>query len=210
MKKLILLVISLVILGGCTVEYNATLTKDDVIENVLINGTEYNVPTTAYIDDQGASETNEKIPGVEYYDIVNSNNSVKFKYTFPYDKYHLSRAVNYCYDNVTINEIKENSYFLYTSIKNACLNYYEDLEEIEINLNISSDFKVTKNNADMVNNNTYTWVINRNNYNNKSIELYYDLIEKDNKENRFNLLIIFASFIVLGAILTFIVKRGKK
>ncbi len=217
MKNKVLLLISLFLLSGCTAEYNAYLTKQTVSEDTIVFGlTNDNFPITAYINDQGASEDNEKIPDIEYYDIMQNPDYTEYKYDFPYENYLNGTGVNYCYKNVSIAQIADNNYKLSTNNFNSCIDYYEELTEIKINLKFSDDFNITSNNADEVNNNTYTWLINRTNYNNKSIEVNYSLKETKEvskekaKGNNFNIFIILGSFIILGVVLTIVIKKQNK
>ena len=62
-------------LSGCTVEYNVTINEKTVSEEIVINDFKVETfPTPAFIDEQGASETIEKVEGVEYYNINYQNN----------------------------------------------------------------------------------------------------------------------------------------
>lgn len=215
MKKILILIISIFILSGCTVEYNATITKDNVLENIVLNGNkEDDFPVPAYITDQGPSLTDQKVEGIEYYEVNYGENLRNFKYKFPFERYKDSRGINYCYKNVSINEINENSYRLSTNNYNSCIDYYQEIENLTINLHFADDFKITNHNADEVKGNTYTWLINRQNYDNKTIEITYSLAEttKEEYENnkKINFLVIVSCFGILIIVLTVVIKFKNK
>lgn len=179
MKKIIFLIAITLFLTGCSVEYNVTI--DEVIqESVSINeNIDWNAP--AFIDEQGASETNEKIEGLEYYDIENNGFSTTYKYDFTFNNYSRSRAINTCLKSVSLSEIN-NEYLLNTSGYFSCMDYYTEIEDIKINLTFGDNYIITANNADVVNNNILTWNINRNNYTDKYIQVRFKDKEAEQEE----------------------------
>lgn len=218
MKKILLLIITILLLSGCTVEYNVNFTKDLASENIILNGvTDEIFPVEAYINEQGSSEEPIEIEGVEYYDITKNANSINLNYNFPIDRYTESTGVNTCYKNVSINKMNDGTYNLMTNNYNSCINYYPELEQITINLNFTNDFNITRNNADKVNGNTYTWIIDRNNYANKGMEISY-ILKEDGEEqeptnkidSKYNVLIILGSFLVLSIIIGIVIKVKNK
>ena len=214
MKKKFGLLLTLLFLSGCTVEYNANITRENVTEmatiDEVINET---YPVTAYINDQGPSETNDKTPGIDYYEIVANNNTMMFKYTFPFNRYLEGTGVNYCYKEVNMKKLEQNQYKITTSNYNSCIDFYNEIDQIKINLTFANEFTITNHNADQVNNHTYTWLINRANYQNKAIEITYSINEETSAQEKVNLpkwLIILSSFLLLGIILTIVIKFKNK
>lgn len=217
MKKIFLLIIAILLLSGCTVEYNVNFTKDLASEKVIMNGVTYETfPVEAYKNDQGASEDAIEIEGIEYYDITNTTNSTDFTYDFPLARYGESNGANMCYKNVSVIKMDDNNYNMFTSNYNSCINYYPELEQITINLKFTNDFNITENNADKVENNTYTWIIDRNNYDNKNIEISYSFKEENGEEStnktdsKNNILIILGSFGVLIVVLIIVLNIKNK
>lgn len=217
MKKGFLLIIAILLLSGCTVEYNVNFTKNSANELVILNNvTDEVFPVEAYYNEQGASETPIEIEGIEYYDITKSANATNLTYNFPIDRYPESKGANLCYKNVSINKMNDGSFNLLTTKYNSCIDYYPELEQIIINLKFTNDFNITRNNADKVDGNTYTWIIDRNNYNNKGIELSYAFKEEaeeeqiNEKSSKYNILIILGSFLVLGVIIAIVIKLKNK
>jgi len=177
MKKIILLVVITLFMTGCSVEYNVSI--DDVVnEEILINDyLDRNVP--AFIDEQGASESNEIVEGVEYYDLQYNGVLTSYKYDFSFNDYSKSRAANTCLESVKLNKFN-NQYILNTSSYYSCMDYYTDIENIDINISFNSNYVIVSHNADIENNNVLSWNINRSNYTNK----YIQVIFKDKNEEK--------------------------
>lgn len=217
MKKILCLLILLILLSGCSVQYNAFISKDTVNESIVTNGKENTLPIPAYFNEVGATDDNIKIEGVEYYDITENNNGKIIQYDFPFNRYVDSKALNTCYKSVKLTKMDDDSYIINTSSYNYCYEFY-DLEDITINLTFNpTDFIVTSSNADIVKDNTYTWQINENNYQNKYMQVIFKSvsseepdIKPDNpsepttppKENsKYTALIILGAFLSLGLII---------
>ena len=104
MKKIFLLSL-IFILTGCSIDYNLTLDEELATENIKINSQDfYTFPTPAYNNVQGSSETDEKIPGVEYYDMNFNTDYSTASYKFPLNNFKSSRAVNTCYKALTLSK----------------------------------------------------------------------------------------------------------
>lgn len=211
--KIVIILLGMFLLSGCTVEYNASITKNEVLENITINGlVNDDFPITAYINEQGASETDEKIPGLNYYEIIQNGDIRTLKFNFPFNHYRESRAINTCYKNIQIS-MTNNNYQITTDNFNSCLNFYNDIDQLNINLNFTNDFVVNKSNADQVNKNVYTWHINRENYQNKPIEISFTLTEKDSsttKNSPLNKIIILSSLLGFTIFLIMIIKMKNR
>ncbi len=103
-------------------------------------------------------------------------------------------GIQTCYKNFSIveNENKD-GVILSTSNKNLCFDTYDILEEIKIRL--KTNHEVENHNADEVVDGEYIWKINKNNYNNKSIQI--NLLNKTHKKFDFRLLILLGSAILV-------------
>ncbi len=110
---------------------------------------------------------------------------LEYLYTFDINQYKDSAAASICfrYFNFLTAESK---YILSTNNVVKCFDDYKKLESLTIEL--STNHKVVKHNADAVNGYTYYWNIDRTNYSDKSIyiELYKDKYEKgyNNEKNK--------------------------
>ena len=159
MKKIILFISLAFLLTGCTVEYNATFTKDFVEENIKTRGANYNTfPVASYITEQEASEENTKIEGVEYYTIQDNNDLKTFSYKFPWDRYKESRAINTCLKSSNITQMADGNFLLNTSSYFSCLDLYPTITDLTINLTFNPvDYEIISNNVDKESANTKSY-----------------------------------------------------
>ena len=88
------------------------------------------------------------------------------------------------------------------------MDLYEDFDNVEII--IESKYKVVKSNADKQDGNKQIWIINKDNYSNKPINIELDKTTTYNKKTNIKKYIILVIFIVL--IITYILlsKKEKK
>ena len=214
MKKILFILITCLLLTGCTVNYNLEINdnnfKETITGSVLNkeldtnNSTSINNYSFLLSEEQPSFYKNENI----FYNKTTNNTQegidFDFNYTFNENNFNNSRIINECFDN-HIYEYKDNKYYLVVSGKFNC-NYSETT-----NINITTDYNVTSNNAQKIKNNTYTWTIDENN---KDNIYFFITIDKTNKSN-FNLswntfktigLII---IILLSSICIYFVKKDK-
>ncbi len=220
MRKIILL-LSIIILSGCSVDYTLTIDDDTSLENIVANEENFNsefIP--AYYNDSGPSESvgNEDLnfenEDMEFYKINRQNNYVILKYSFPKTNFINSTATHQCLKNINLTTLSNGNQMLNTSNYFSCFNTYSNLDEININLNFSNNYEVINSNADLKNNNSLTWNINKNNYNNKFIQVEYKKKEEekepikeptnDTKPPQEKTSIL-TYILVIGAVLVFIV-----
>ncbi len=103
-------------------------------------------------------------------------------------------GLNTCYDHISIVENEnQDGMILSTSTKNLCFEIYDILEEITIHL--KTNHEVKNHNADEVVNGEYTWKINKNNYDNKSIQI--NLLNKTHEKRDLSLLILLGGAILI-------------
>lgn len=175
MKKILFLSICLLLLSGCQAEYNLYI-GNSISEDLIITATDnsennllktYKGTLTANIDDQISSESNEKIDGIEYYDIY-FDDGLNFKYNFSNSNYLKSSIVNTCYRYFNFVDDK-NTFTLSTTKEFLCFNLYPSLDNVKVNITTSS--KIEEHNADAVNGNIYTWILTKDSSDN-SIYMY--------------------------------------
>lgn len=177
-KRILSLIILLLLLTGCTCEYNLTidnnvykeeinLTGENNEENSNINN-KWKVPVDKDEYNKGGDpESNSYISG-DIYEYKVTGNILKFNYDFTKSTYPNSSAVSNCYDKLTVLNY-ENSTVISTSSKATCFDEYPLLTSITVNIKV--DKPVTSNNADNVNGNVYTWNITKDNHDNKPINI---------------------------------------
>lgn len=254
MKKKIILLSAIFILTGCDINYNLVIDEQNFKESITIVEEEPTKWNSSIVDGSNDTYKDEidwmlKYPihvsktanidpyddtmmtsGVKYYqkEKINSKEEygVSLNTTGHLQELNDFRSLNYCYEfaNIINNDYE---YIISTSFKNHCFETYLLLDKV--NINITTDMKVTSNNADHVRGNTYTWTITRGNYNNKSISLAMqsineykqdknkeeidDKIEKDNKkksqENDYIMYIFYGILLLIVVIGYFIIKKIK-
>ena len=200
MKYLKLLLLLLVFcLTGCDVTYNLTITDDEMIESVDF-----------WYDD---TKENEKIIdqylSVKHQAYFNMDTSVTNNYNqkkitddgkigmnleYGYDENNLEKSslIDKCYYKKSVSNT-DDEINIYTDGKVSCM-YMDDVKQFDsLTINIKTDLEVIENNADKVEDNTYTWVINEDNYQNHPIEIRL----KKGTSNKFNIWIVIIVLVVL-------------
>lgn len=213
MKKIICLLFILLLLTGCDVEYNLIIDDETFSEDI-----NFTIPNSADLKStinflkktKQPIYLNEKTNNSYDLKINKKNNyyNINYKYDFNKNNILLSNAINQCYKMVNL-DTSGKYYNLTTGGKFLCL--FRDQSQIIDNatINIKTDLKVVKHNADKVKDKTYTWKINSENYRNKPIEIK---IEKPNtiNENAHIYIFIILSIVIIGGILTYFILRKKK
>ena len=227
MKKIILIVL-LLLLTGCKVEYKINLNNNfDIEENINILSTteedknkieefSLNIPIDQKVDDYGAFEN--KVSTIEYYNYLKNKDMIIFKNKYnnnKYDKYIDSTLANLAYEYVSINKVDEKNLILSTSKEFLLFNNYNNLEEVKIT--ITTNYKVLSNNADIINNHDYTWVITKDNAYGKGIFLKVDtskedltFLEKLMRGDYLNIFTLSLLIAIIALIIYLLVKRRNK
>jgi len=190
MKKIILLIITIFILTGCSAEYeliyennyfNESLKLTSYKNESFINyvNTNYNrnyfINYKLQLGDMSETEYISKYGGVYNKKIINEENNYGIELGYNYDKkeeYINSSIVYNLFDNIYVNE----NIIRATNIKNI-FESYDSLKEIKIVF--STDKNVISTNCDEEKDGKYYWYINNNNYKQKDIKI--DLDENENK-----------------------------
>ena len=213
MGKRILLLISLVfILCGCTVNYNLEVNDNSLTE--VISG-------TVTKNESQMNENATDIPLI--YDLINNPQTAIFnddnqlyiknivdlgdnlEYTYSYEynnNFEKSKIINSCFENREVYET-DLVYHVKLSGKFYCL--YSD----SININVISNKKVVSNNANKVNNNIYTWVIDK--PDNVNIQLDISKTESFDKTKKHSNAFRIVSFIIFISlcVVTFFLYKNK-
>ena len=232
---------SFIVFTGCTVNYNIDI-DDKIKEEIYINETDNtkyesdiyggrfypgisykeqietmnNIPQFALTSDiPEIYDATQKVAGVTYFDteIISNSNSYGIKMSSEIKRSNMEtlRSVKYCYDQFMASS-KSGKFVIVTSGKNNCFETYPYLDQV--NVKVTSKYKVVKSNAMKIEKNTYIWNIDRNNYNNQSIYLELDLSSDLNKINNTSIYIILAiiivSILVIGGIIYLFVRHLTK
>lgn len=177
-NKIFLVLLILLLTTGCSCEYNLTINNNYYQENIIITAdnqneildlnNEWKIPVDKedynLVGDSSTSiNSNSKL-----YDYTVNNDTIAFKNNFNEQDYSNSSAISECYDRLSIIE-QNDATILSTSLKAKCFDSQPELNSIKVNINV--DRNVISSNADSHNENTYTWYIDKKNYNNKSINI---------------------------------------
>ena len=185
-KKIYILMMIIILTTGCTCRYDLTIDNNTYKETITLNAStneeindfnrKWAIPfdkNNFYSGDSNVDSSYAK----SIYKYKMNNNRLTFTHDFSKNDYIDSTAVNVCYKTLSISSYN-GSTIISTSNKVDCFGTYPGLTNIVVNITV--DKKVTNNNADRVSGNTYTWNINKNNAQNKGINLTF---VNDNNQN---------------------------
>lgn len=214
MKKAFVLLIMCLCLCGCAAEYNLTIEEDSFDEQVFINIPFTEIPKTAINNYKG-----------RYVPITTNSNEVKryinniskdengyveeYNYKHKFDTFSKSYFINNCYNDVNIKQTGD-LISIYTGKRFNCIVGDDGFFVEQVIVNLKTDFKVIKNNADEVSGNTYTWIFNESNYQNKPIEMEINtntVIKTFNKIVDVEVIIVLLILITLFIIVYMYIKR---
>ena len=195
MKKICFLIVSIMFLTGCNVEYTLNISEDSIYENVFIiseNDNESNVlgnylkPVEAFVNSPIYSESTEKVPGVEYYNFNKSINNgwynLNLNYIFNFEEYKNSNIINHSVSIFKFEE-KNNEYSLNTGARLKIFDSY-NINNLTIKITLDNEYEYISSNANSVFGNEYTWYITKNDYKTRPINLVFKLKEENtNPEN---------------------------
>lgn len=195
--KLIAILLSIIVLSGCSVNYTINIdessfnekisisdfiTATRTIEKITTSYQEY-YPTTI----EGVADLNSLIcESIEkcykkslalqsntgyIYNLENSNSLDNFV-----------KTTSWLFSNNTKSFLNdENNIIISTS---NGLKYFDLITDLtEINITLETDLNVVKNNADIVNGTSYTWVFTRENYLTKNIFINIEKKKEDNQDS---------------------------
>lgn len=190
MKRVLILIIIILLLTGCKVDYNLTLDDKLILkENITIFPTmdndlnelkdfKLNIPIDKEIDDYSVFK--EKIEGIEYYKKNKTDSSINFSYKYKrgdYYDYTESTLTNLAYDYISISKINDEELTLSSSKEFKLFKEYDTLEEVKIT--IETNYKVLSNNADEISRHKYTWYLTKDNAYGKGIYLKVNPSKED-------------------------------
>ncbi len=191
------LILMLLLLSGCTVNYNLDIEGNGIYKET-ITGT----VTNEELDNNNSTDINDfsynlnfatpliRDEGEYAKEIIDKKGYKEFSYSYVFDNnYDKSNIINTCFSGVLLSDDDEFYYYdFYGPFK--CL--YTD----KININVTSKYAVIENNADKVNKNTYTWIIDNEDDSDIHLVVSKDVLYQETKEKK-----IFTSFRIVGFII---------
>ena len=191
--KLISLLLLLFLVSGCSATYVLDIKSGEVNESLYINN--YDKETwdsykeriniaaggavaTNYLEDE--PEVNEKTEGINYYNIKRiehlDNVGVSYQNIFNKEEYKNSNII---FMNTSDFDYSYNADKIKINIKNIeAFKFHPDLKELTVKL--TTNHEVLNTNANEIKDNTYFWYLNKNNIEEKTIniELSSKIVEK--------------------------------
>ena len=181
MKK-VLIILSILLLSGCSINYNLEISSDSFIENIegTIPKNEFDTPDSEIADltiyNYIYTEQYAIMGGEQPYEkeLTEKGNEVNVKYSHAYKgDFKNSQIMNSCYENVLFKET-DDLYVIKLGGDFSC-----SLAN-KITVNITTDYTVVNNNANKVKGNTYTWKLEKG-----STDIEMDILKKK-KDNNFS------------------------
>ena len=184
MKKIVLFISFLFILSGCEAIYNIDVDNnfnesiyvypETEIEISKLKGTTYKHP--AFYDPNHSEDEMYSRTDIQRYNTIFSNNVYTANYQFSknYSKSNFAKTFTKRFGLVDDYLSK-----IYASDFSNLFGRYPGLKILKINIKISKN--IVGHNADSVNGNVYTWVINRSNY---KREIFINYINDDYKDKK--------------------------
>ena len=247
--RLLFILVSLIfVCNGCSVVYKATITEENIDERLTLTETSLKAYQNAFSYSTGSMDNFEKNRTYldkysrykvnEYIDkfYINKDNfdrdnylsgwSTKnelYEYSFGGGKKELSLKNNFFINNIIKDSIIINDNNIILHIDNIPNGLLDEIDDVTIT--IYTELSVISNNADTVENNSYTWKLDKNNYKTISLsmnierpkneQINEDNTKKDNinvkkKNTAFTLIIIIAMYIaIIIAVVNFFNKKKK-
>lgn len=212
--KIVLLIVILLSLTGCSFEYNMKIDTNTISEENIVyipNTDKNNIKLEVEkLVSKYTGPTNSL--GMYKQSVIEDNNNFGMSYKKNYDTlndYNNSLSFSICYDNYKLIKEKD-KIVISTSKRFNCFNKYSELDDVTIN--IDSSLEVESSNADEVNGNIYTWNINKSNADNKPINIVLkpNTEQKEKQRQLSVVLLVIAAFILLGIIVFLIRSKGKR
>lgn len=215
MKKILLLIICLFCLTGCTLNYEINFGYTMIEEhiNATMDGNIYEIASS--IDGDGFYLEKEivegNIPSIkgfkDFYTrkikVKNNSSVVDLDYIYKYDEYENSYLLTRCFEKTYVKNTDD---YLYVSLGGNFKCFKED----DIQIKVSSMYDVVKHNANKVEDNYYIWDIKLADEENK-VEFYIskEITEKENNKVSGWKIVIIILFGIIGLFI-FINKRKIK
>lgn len=165
MKKNILILIAVLFLTGCGLEYEISFDENEIKEKITatFNSDIYDVANSVdgdsfYIEKELVeNDVPALIDNKDYYnkviDVKDNKSTVKLKYSYSYDNFENSYLLDRCFENVYVNNTEE---YIYVSLGGNFNCFYED----DIQIKLSTKYKLTNHNANKIKDGYYIWNIN--------------------------------------------------
>ena len=210
--KFIILILIVFLFAGCSGDYNLKFNRDLTIEeeiDILIDNKDNSYENTHMLFEKAEIDPDK-------YDIMLKGDQVRIVYKEKYksfeDYYLNSKLYRVLFKDVELNRdntgmsINTESNLKLDDINNQNIVNSYDIDGLTINLTIP--FSVNENNADLVKDNTYTWVLNKKDTH-KNIRLVYDY--QNDKTSSIVLIVVIGviSFGIITYLVVYFLRNNK-
>ena len=224
--KCLILIFITFLMCGCTTSVNLEITDSEIRESVDITfyqnaiypkdiiKTSFRNYIPIYSRD-AIVDTNPDLPApdVTYYqkEETDLGNGYKFNYKYNFDitDYNNARTIREAFRSYNVSR---NGNIISLTTDDEGIIFFEDYPELEeVKINIKTDYYVEENNADSVNDNTYTWTFNKDSK--KSINMLIDTTKDVNYsviDWRIPVIVIIAIILIIALFLVFKNKKNNK
>lgn len=203
-KLLIIMILISTLSTGCSVEYNLEVSSDTIKEEIIVNDNitskrtsetilnHYNKWYPTYVNYIKTGESiplpnfDKKVEGIKYYDksITEIDNGYKYKYLYTHNiyEYYDAYVLASTFMDATVQQ-KQDTLVLKTSKENFLCDY-DYFDSLKVNITIDpKEYELNYTNTKNINNNTYTWIIDRNNCNDSQIILTLNKVIDNQADN---------------------------
>lgn len=203
MKKMLFLIFTIFLFTGCTCDYNLSFNEDGFTEDISVLDNNISESELEFLIFMNGGDENSPFGYYEINKIINDNEKgIKINHKYDYNS-NILGSFETCYTDYDF-DIDKNEINIETYGNFGCFNYFNDNDKIKIN--IQTDFIVDYNNADEINGNIYTWIIDKNNLN-KKIKIDINRVKKRNENSNNNnkfltvCMVIGIGIVVLGLVI---------
>ena len=235
--KIVILVLLLILTGGCNVNYNLKIDENNnfiettILESEGNEGRPKEYLYSLYLEEYPIFNSQEfmyyapqeKKSGNSYYikNIYETEKGYKaiYKANYNINNYSDSRFLNTTFNNINIGYNLDEEYYYIQLSKINIFNNNTEITKINIDIEIPSNYVVISNNATKISNNVYTW-----NFTEQDNKLYFTYQDKktydsknekkvreikDNKEDN-SIIIVMLGLIGFAFVLTIIILINNK
>ena len=200
-RYIFIFLIILILLCGCDGSYKLIIDDNNLKENISISVSDLSDSNNIVNKDYNPFHNNLDI--IYKKDIVNKNNNIylNLKYNYQPEEFINSVAYSDCFYNRTYENTDE---YYYIKMNKLVECYYG----FDYDIIIETKNKVSYNNADKVNGNSYIWHVNEKNKDNILVEIKVLKGKYKSSENYF--IIVCLLFILILLTLIYLIYRKKK
>lgn len=167
-KKVIMLIFCAIFISGCEVNYELTFNDSSLEENINIilsekESTKENGEfMQSSLDFRAYAISNQWTQEKYNTELIDKNGQYigNLNYEYTVDNFNNAHLINLCYDSFSFVKT-DKGYSLVTSDTFECLDF-DYMPVDKYNITITTNHLVSDHNADIVDGNKYTWIINSN------------------------------------------------